>query len=190
MNESKLMIIQLLQALDNGEVNFKNVPALTQLVQQEAKQEVRAQTEELVEQFGEQCQTSLNTFEQEQNHKIANQRKILRDLNQEIEATKQRMEKNALQHTISVIVMVIGIITLLATLGLLMWVIIPMVFHGSGLKSIWDTWHPELTGWGAVRCIGAIITSFLLICIELLVIGVPTVISVEIMELFDSDDGH
>ena len=30
MDESKLMIIQLLQAVDNGEVNFKNVPALTQ----------------------------------------------------------------------------------------------------------------------------------------------------------------
>jgi len=29
MDESKLMIIQLLQALDNGEVNFKQVPALT-----------------------------------------------------------------------------------------------------------------------------------------------------------------
>lgn len=52
MDESRLMIIQLLQALDNGEVNFKNVPALTQLVQQEAKREVRAQTDELVEQFG------------------------------------------------------------------------------------------------------------------------------------------
>ncbi|MCT3588179.1 hypothetical protein EFS12_08285 [Levilactobacillus brevis] len=188
MDESRLMIIQLLQALDNGEVNFKNVPALTQLVRQETKREVRAQTDELVEQFGEQCQTSLNTFEQEQNHKIANQRKILRDLNQEIEATEQRMEKNALQHTISVIVMVIGIITLLATLGLLMWVIIPMVFHGSGLKSIWDTWHPELTGWGAVRCVGAILTSFLLICIEIFMIYVPIMIAGKISDLFLSDN--
>ncbi|MGA3358430.1 hypothetical protein ACA597_17225, partial [Lactiplantibacillus pentosus] len=67
MDESKLMIIQLLQALDNGEVNFKQVPALTQLVQQETKREVRNQTDELVEQIGEQCQASLNTFEQEQN---------------------------------------------------------------------------------------------------------------------------
>ena len=113
------------------------------------------------------------------------QREILRDLNQEIEATKQRMEKNALQHTISVIVMVIGIITLLATLGLLMWVIVPMLFHGSGLKSIWDSWHPELTGWGAVRCIGAILTSFLLICIELLMIGLPVMIAGKIVEFFD-----
>lgn len=109
----------------------------------------------------------------------------MRDLNQEIEATKQRMEKNALQHTIGVIVMVIGIVTLLATLGLLMWVIIPMVFHGSGLKAIWDTWHPELTGWGAVRCIGAILTSFLLICIELFMIYVPIMIAGKIIEFFD-----
>jgi len=185
MDESKLMIIQLLQALDNGEVNFKQVPALTKLVQQEAKQEVRAQTDELVEQFGEQCQTSLNTFEQEQNKRIAKQRKILRDLNQEIKTTKQIMEKNALQHTIGVIVMVIGIVTLLATLGLLVWVIVPMIFHGSGLKSIWNTWHPELTGWGAVRCIGAILTSCLLICIELFMIYVPIMIAGKIIEFFD-----
>ncbi|MDA0411268.1 hypothetical protein PBR71_11250 [Levilactobacillus brevis] len=188
MDESKLMIIQLLQALDNGEVNFKQVPALTQLVQQETKREVRNQTDKLVEQIGEQCQASLNTFEQEQNQKIAAQRKILRDLNQEIEATKQRMEKNALQHTISVIVMVIGIVTLLATLGLLMWVIVPMVFHGSGLKAIWDTWHPELTGWGAIRCIGAILTSFLLICIEIFMIYVPIMIAGKISDLFLSDN--
>lgn len=32
MDESKMMIIQLLQVLDNGEVNFKQVPALTELV--------------------------------------------------------------------------------------------------------------------------------------------------------------
>lgn len=185
MDESKLMIIQLLQALDNGEVNFKNVPALTQLVQQETKREIRTQTNGVVDQFREQCQASLNTFEQEQNQRIMTQREILRDLNQEIEATKQRMEKNALQHTISVIVMVIGIITLLATLGLLMWVIVPMLFHGSGLKLIWDSWHPELTGWGAVRCIGAILTSFLLICIELLMIGLPVMIAGKIMDIFD-----
>jgi len=98
------------------------------------------------------------------------------------------MEKNALQRMITVIVMMIGIITLLATLGLLMWVIVPMVFHGSGLKAIWDTWHPELTGWGAVRCIGAIITSFLLICIELLMIGVPAVIAAKVIEIFDRSD--
>lgn len=97
MDESKLMIIQLLQALDNGEVNFKNVPALTQLVQQETKREIRTQTDGVVDQFREQCQASLNTFEQEQNQRIMTQREILRDLNQEIEATKQRMEKNALE---------------------------------------------------------------------------------------------
>ncbi|MCE6034586.1 hypothetical protein LL939_11720, partial [Levilactobacillus brevis] len=61
MDESKLMIIQLLQALDNGEVNFKNVPALTQLVQQETKREIRTQTDGVVDQFREQCQASLNT---------------------------------------------------------------------------------------------------------------------------------
>jgi len=188
MDESKLMIIQLLQALDNGEVNFKQVPALTELVKKETQRQIKAQSDEFVEELGSQCQHSLMMFEQDQNQRIANQRKILRDLNQEIEVTKQRMEKNALQRMITVIVMMIGIITLLATLGLLMWVIVPMVFHGSGLKAIWDTWHPELTGWGAVRCIGAIITSFLLICIELLMIGVPAVIAAKVIEIFDRSD--
>jgi len=188
MDESKLMIIQLLQALDNGEVNFKQVPALTELVKKETQRQIQAQSDELIKELGSQCQHSLMMFEQDQNQRIASQRQTLRDLDQEIEATKQRLEKNALQRTITVIVMVIGIITLLATLGLLMWVIVPMIFHGSGLKSIWDTWHPELTGWGAVRCIGAIITSFLLICIELLMIGVPTVIAAKISDLFLSDD--
>lgn len=188
MDESKLMIIQLLQALDNGEVNFKRVPALTELVKKETQRQIQVQSDDLIKELGSQCQNSFMMFEQDQNQRIASQRQILRDLDQEIEATKQRMEKNALQRTITVIVMMIGIITLLATLGLLMWVIVTMVFHGSGLKSIWDTWHPELTGWGAVRCIGAIITSFLLICIELLMVGVPTVIAAKVMEFFEICD--
>ena len=189
MDESKLMIIQLLQALDNGEVNFKQVPALTELVKKETQRQIKSQSDELIKDLGSQCQNSLMIFEQDQNQRIASQRQILRDLDQEIEATKQSIEKNTLQRTITVIVIVIGIITLLATLGLLMWVIVPMIFHGSGLKSIWDTWHPELTGWGAVRCIGAIITSFLLICIELLVIGVPTMIVAKVMNFFEGPDG-
>lgn len=188
MDESKLMIIQLLQALDNGEVNFKQVPALTELVKKETQRQIKAQSDELIEELRIQCQHSLMMFEQDQNQRIASQRQILRNLNQEIEATKQSIEKNTLQRTITVIVMMIGIITLLATLGLLMWVIVPMVFHGSGLKSIWDTWHPELTGWGAVRCIGAIITSFLLICIEIFMIYLPIMIAGKISDLFLSDN--
>jgi Flp pilus assembly protein TadB len=188
MDESKLMIIQLLQALDNGEVNFKQVPALVNLVKAETQRQVQAQADDVVDELGKQCQTSLMMFEQDQKQRIASQRQTLRDLNQEIKETQLKLEKSTLQRTITIIVMVMGIITLLATLGLLMWVIVPMVLHGSGLKSIWDTWHPELTGWGAVRCIGAILTSFLVICIELLVIGLPTVIAIKIMEFVDKSD--
>lgn len=66
------------------------------MVKAETQRQVQAQADDVVDELGKQCQTSLMLFEQDQKQRIASQRQTLRDLNQEIKETQLKLEKSNL----------------------------------------------------------------------------------------------
>lgn len=164
---------QILQAYHDDQINWSQVPAIKQLIQQEVQYQVNLQVSQLAQDTTSQYQQQLDQWTSQQAKKLRDNQRLLADLQTKINYSKEELETSKHHQWLALLAQIIGVIILVLTVLLLLWLIVPMVLHGSGIATIWHTLSPNWSLWGALRTIGALLLIFGLILLEITVIAVP-----------------
>ncbi|MDM5047876.1 hypothetical protein QTN53_14020 [Levilactobacillus brevis] len=179
------MLEQILAAYQNDEINWSKVPAISALIQREVNQQVAKQVDNLANQTSQQYTDHLNTLIQTNQQKFDRNQQGLNSLNRAIDSAKQELEPTKRQKTIVLLAQVIGIVALVVTTLALFCLIMPMLFHLSGVGPIWHVLSPSLSFWGVFKAIVAILLIFVLVVLEIVVVSAPSLIVFIVISRFN-----
>ena len=176
MNNNNQMFKQILAAYQKDEINWSKVPAITALIQREVNQQVTKQIDTLTNQTSQQYTDHLNTLIQANQQKFDRNQQGLNSLNRAIDSAKQELEPTRRQKTIALLAQGIGIVALVMTTLALFCIIMPLLFHLSGIGPIWHVFSTKVSFWGACRAILAILLIFLLLILEIVIVAAPSLV--------------
>jgi len=176
MNNNNQMFEQILAAYQKDEINWSKVPAITALIQREVNQQVAKQIDTLANQTSQQYTDHLNTLIQANQQKFDRNQQGLNSLNRAIDSAKQELEPTRRQKAIALLAQGIGIVALVMTTLALFCLIMPILFHLSGVGPIWHIFSPSLSFWGACKAIIAILLIFLLLILEIVIVAAPSLV--------------
>ncbi|MDM5047891.1 hypothetical protein QTN53_14105, partial [Levilactobacillus brevis] len=173
MNDHE-MLKQILAAYQNDEINWSQVPAINALIQRKVSQQVANQIDNLANNTSQQYVDHLNSLIQSNQQQYDRSQRRLDALNKAINTAQQELKPTKRQQTLSLIAQGIGIVALITTTLVLLWLIVPMVVHFSGVGPIWHALAPNWSLWGVIKAIVALILVFALLVLEIGVVAVPS----------------
>jgi hypothetical protein len=173
MNDHE-MLKQILAAYQNDEINWSQVPAINALIQREVNQQVAKQVDNLANNTSQQYVDHLNSLIQSNQRQFDRSQRRLDALNKTIDTAQRELKPTKRQQTLAITGQVIGIVALIVTTLVLLWLIVPMVVHLSGVGPIWNALTPNWSLWGVIKAIVALILVFALLVLEIGVIAVPS----------------
>lgn len=173
MNDHE-MLKQILAAYQNDEIIWSQVPAINALIQREVNQQVAKQVDSLANNTSQRYVDHLNSLIESNKQQFDRSQQRLASLNKAIDTAQQELKPTKRQRTMSLIVQGISIVALIATTLVLLWLIVPMVIHLSGVGPIWHALSPNWSLWGVIKAIVALILVFGLLVLEIGVVAVPS----------------
>lgn len=173
MNDHE-MLKQILAAYQNDEINWSQVPTINALIQRKVSQQVANQIDNLANNTSQQYVDHLNSLIQSNQQQYDRSQRRLDALNKAINTAQQELKPTKRQQTLSLIAQGIGIVALITTTLVLLWLIVPMVVHFSGVGPIWHALAPNWSLWGVIKAIVALILVFALLVLEIGVVAVPS----------------
>ena len=173
MNDHE-MLKQILAAYQNDEINWSQVPAINALILREVNQQVAKQVDNLANNTSQQYVDHLNSLIQSNQQQFDRSQRRLDALNKTIDTAQRVLKPTKRQQTLAIIGQVIGIVALIVTTLVLLWLIVPMVVHLSGVGPIWHALAPNWSLWGVIKAIVALILVFALLVLEIGVVAVPS----------------
>lgn len=173
MNDHE-MLKQILAAYQNDEINWSQVPAINALIQREVSQQVTMQVDNLVNNTSQQYVDHLNSLIESNQQQFDRSQRRLDSLNKAIDTAQQELQTTKRQHALALIVQGIGIVALIATTLVFLWLTVPMLIHLAGVGPIWHALAPNWSLWGVIKAIVALILVFGLLVLEVGIVAFPS----------------
>lgn len=176
MNDREL-ITQILNAFRDGEIDWRNVPALQKTVSNAVNQKIAIDTKKLDQLYEQRMNAKIsdltNKFSRDYNAKAREARNLKKD----ITTLESRVENQHRQVVITWLVYMLGILCIVLAVVGLAYLAVPAILHGVGIAPVWHWLHPAFTGWGIMRGILGIIASIVIALIGFTLVLSPAILA-------------
>ncbi|TXJ64867.1 hypothetical protein [Lactiplantibacillus plantarum] len=172
--DDKAIIIEILNAYQNGKVDWTRVPSLNTIVQQAVHKQVAEQADRIASNTESQYTEQLNRWAAKQERAYEVSENKVRHWQRQLDTANDAIKTSQQQQWVALIGQAIGLVALIFTLVVLCWVVVPMILQGTGLAFVWHILAPSFSWLGALRFVGALVGMALLIVLEVCLIAAPT----------------